>query len=213
MNNELIKYDFSKPYVLSLKKDEYYHQLIAEYYCLFLKIYKPINRSVTYLVWSGISYPAFNTYYFPTTMTKSYSRAFNVHQKPHNTYSIHIKYIEKYPYFYYLSLIAFPVDVYSHSLQFLFGETGEFLEGGAFFIPYQIIHWVLLVITLMSPHVYKYFPEFTWKYYFSLIYYTLALHDKIYKLSIRRLTMYRRISEFILLSFMTYVIANKQLIL
>ena len=44
MSDKLITYNFSKPYNLSLLKDEYYHNIIAEYYELFEKYHKPINR-------------------------------------------------------------------------------------------------------------------------------------------------------------------------
>lgn len=213
MSDKLITYNFSKPYNLSLLKDEYYHNIIAEYYELFEKYHKPINRSVTYLVWSGVSFPAFKQKKFPTTMTTSYAMAFNVHQKPHKTFSTHKKYIEEYIYFDYLLLIAFPVDVHAHTMQFLWGEHSDsFLEGGAFFIPYQIAHWILLVTTLMTKPVYNYSPQITWRLYFSTIYYLLVIHDYSYRLTLRRLTLSRRIFEFLLFCIFTYNICNKCLI-
>jgi|TARA_Y100000389_G_C17258864_1_gene411946 hypothetical protein len=214
MSDKLITYNFSKPYTLSLIKNEYYHNIIAEYYETLEKYHKPINRSVTYLVWSGISFPAFKQTKFPTIMTSSYSMAFNVHQKPHSTFSIHKKYIEEYSYFNYLIFIAFPVDVYAHIMQFVWGEQNDFLlEGGAFFIPYQISHWILLVATVMSPYVYRYSPQITWKIYFSTIYYMLVVHDNIYRLTLRRLSLTRRISEFVLFCLFSYSITNNYLLL
>ena len=59
---------FCSPYKLILMKNECYHNMIAEYYENFMKTYKPLNLSVTYLVWSGVSFPAFDTYKFPEDM-------------------------------------------------------------------------------------------------------------------------------------------------
>lgn len=213
MSDKLITYKFTKPYKLTLLKDQYYHTIIAAYYMMFEKYHKPINRSVTYLVWSGVSFPAFKQKKFPTTMATSYSVAFNVHQKPHNTFSIHKKYIEEYTYFKYLWIIAFPVDVHVHTMQFLWGESNvHFLEGGAFFIPYQIAHWILLSTTLLSPIVYRYYPQITWELYLSTIYYMLVVHDNIYKLTLRKLTLTTRIYEFLLFCFFTYTISEKYIL-
>jgi len=213
MSDKLITYKFSKPYTLSLLKDEYYHNIIAEYYEILEKYHKPVNRSVTYLVWSGVSFTAFNQKKFPTTMTTSYSMAFNVHQKPHNTFYTHKKYIEEYTYFNYLLIVAFPMDVHAHTMQFLWGESNDhFLEGGAFFIPYQMIHWILLTTTLMSPYVYNYSPQITWTLYLSTIYYMLVLHDNIYKLTLRRLSLTSRIYEFLVFCFFTYTISEKYIL-
>ena len=195
-DNKLI-FSFCSPYKLILIKDNYWHQLIAQYYQDYKTIYRPINSSVTYLVFSGISYPAFDQYYFPLDMCDSYSYAFQVHQKPYKTSSIHKYYIKNnFSYLWYLWLIALPVDIYVHIMQFWFGERNEFLEGGAFFIPYMVLHWTLLFVSLLAHYVYKYLPKFTWKYYFALVYYSLAINEHCYKMCIRRLSLLSRIVEF-----------------
>jgi len=203
-NNKII-FSFSSPYKLILIKDNYWHQLIAQYYQDYKTIYRPINSSVTYLVFSGISFPAFEQLRFPLDMCDSYSYAFQVHQKPYKTSSIHKYFIKDFTYFWYLGLIALPVDIYAHTMQFLFGERNEFLEGGAFFIPYMVLHWTLLLFTLFSPYVYKYLPEFIWKYYFALIYYSLAINEHCYKMCIRRLSLLSRIAEFSLFCGISYI--------
>jgi len=198
-------FSFSSPYKLILIKDNYWHQLTAEYYQSYKTIYKPINLSVTYLVFSGISFKAFNQIYFPLDMCDSYSYAFQVHQKPYKTSPIHKKYIKYFSYFYYLFLVALPVDIYAHTMQFLFGERNEFLEGGAFFIPYMVLHWTLLIFTLFASTIYTYFPKYTWKYYFGLIYYSLAINEYCYKMCIRRLSLTYRIVEFLLFCCIVYI--------
>lgn len=198
-------FSFSSPYKLILIKDNYWHQLTAEYYQSYKTIYKPINLSVTYLVFSGISFKAFNQIYFPLDMCDSYSYAFQVHQKPYKTSHIHKKYIKYFSYFYYLFLVALPVDIYVHTMQFLFGERNEFLEGGGFFIPYMVLHWTLLLFTLFASTVYTYLPEYIWKYYFALIYYSLAINEYCYKMCIRRLSLTSRIVEFILFCSIVYI--------
>ena len=208
-------YKFCSPYKLLLL-DDYYHNLIAEYYETFMKTYKPLNLSVTYLVWSGVSFPAFNIKKFPEDMTHSYALAFNTHQRPYKTYETHIKAIKYYTYYEYLWIVAFPVDVYAHTMQFFWGERDEFLEGGAFFIPYMTSHWILLSLTLLSPYVYSYFPEYTWIPYFSSIYYTLALHDYCYRMAVRNISLNQRLLEFIGFCYVCYgcyqIISNHTLV-
>lgn len=201
-------YKFCSPYKLILLEDHYYHNIIAEYYETFIKTHKPINLSVTYLVWSGISFPAFNSKKFPENMTQSYALAFNTHQRPHNTYPTHMSYIKKYTYFDYLLFVAFPVDVYVHTLQFVWGERGELLEGGAFFIPYMTSHWLLLALTLLSSYVYRYSPKIALKPYLSSIYYTLLIHDYCYRMSIRRLTLRYRLLEFLCFCYSLYILSK-----
>lgn len=200
-----VVHTFCSPYKLILMKDECYHNMIAEYYENFMKTYKPLNLSVTYLVWSGVSFPAFDTYKFPEDMAHSYALAFNTHQRPHKTYSTHVKYIKEYNYGYYLWLVAFPVDVYAHTMQFFWGERDEFLEGGAFFIPYMTSHWFLLTLTLFTPFVYAFFPKITWAPYFSSIYYTLAVHDYCYRMAVRNISLNQRLIEFIGFCYLSYV--------
>ena len=207
MKTEIL-YTFCSPYKLILLEDQYYHNIIAEYYETFMKTHKPINLSVTYLVWSGVSFPAFNTKKFPENMTHSYALAFNTHQRPHKTYATHISSIKKYTYFDYLWIVAFPVDVYAHTLQFLWGERDELLEGGAFFIPYMTSHWILLTLTLFSPYMYRYTPQITWKPYFTSIYYTLLIHDYCYRMSIRRLSLPHRLLEFLCFCYSLYILSK-----
>lgn len=204
MSNKKL-YTFCKPYKLILLEDNYYHNIIAEYYEKFMKTYKPLNLSVTYLVWSGVSFPAFDNYKFPEDMASSYALAFNTHQRPYKTYDIHNTYIRKYIYRHYLWLVAFPVDIYAHTLQFFFGERDEFLEGGAFFIPYMVCHWTLLALTLITNYVYVYSPKSLWKLYFSLIYYMLVIHDYCYQMSVRKLSLNMRLIEFISFCYILYI--------
>lgn len=204
-NEHTISYTFSSPYKLVLLKNNYWHDLVSEYYQHYKSNFKPINLSVTYLVFSGVSFTAFNQSHFPIDMCDSYANAFQVHQKPYKTAAIHKKYIKEFTYFWYLGLIAYPVDVYAHTMQFLFGERNEFLEGGAFFLPYMVLHWTLLLFTLIAPYIYKYFPEYTWRLYFSLIYHTLAINEYCYKLCIRKLSLSTRILEFTLFCCALYI--------
>lgn len=50
-------------------------------------------------------------------MTASYAYAFDVHQRPIKTRHVHKFFMERLPYFWYLPLVAFPVDIVVHTLQ------------------------------------------------------------------------------------------------
>ena len=122
-------------------------KILTNYHLYYTQI-KPRNECVTFLVFSGISHLGTKSIYFSKEMCSAYAEAFQVHQRPYKTKEIHKYWINSLPYFWYLWLIAVPIDVFVHISQFFVGETGAFLEGGAFFIPYMILHWFLLLITL-----------------------------------------------------------------
>ena len=186
----------NKFYNLELIPGNSWHDLILEEYSSYKKEHKPVAAAVTYLVFSGMSHPGFRWNYFSRNMANSYANAFQIHQKPCITAPIHKYWIHKLPYMYYLILIAAPVDVYVHIYQFFYGEHNTFLEGGAFFIPYQISHWSMLGFTLFSPIVCWYLPQATWYYYIKFIRFNLIFHEYIYKKTIRKLSLLNRLLEF-----------------
>ena len=129
-------------------------------------------------------------------MVDSYANAFQVHQKPLRTSSIHKTWMRKLPYFWYLVFVATPVDIYAHTYQFVFGEREAFLEGGAFFIPYQLSHWTLLSVALMAQFFHGYFPQRLWPVYFAWLKFNLVIHEYIYRLTLRKMTIGYRLFEF-----------------
>ena len=62
--------------------DNKWHNIIKEEYTNYKKEYKPYAAAVTYLMYSGMSHPAFEHVYFSEEMADSYANAFQVHQKP-----------------------------------------------------------------------------------------------------------------------------------
>lgn len=180
---------------------------IEEQYTHFKQEYKPRNASVPYLVFSGITFSSYKRMspYFPEKMADSYANAFQVHQKPLKTAVIHKKWIRKLPYFWYLILVATPVDVFAHTYQFIFGEHEAFLEGGAFFIPYQLSHWTLLSVALMAQFFHAYCPQDLWFVYFRWLKLNLVIHELLYRLTLRKMTIGYRILEFGLFSCTLYL--------
>lgn len=171
---------------------------VEKEYIDYKKEYKPLAAAVTYLVYSGVSFAGHEGKYFPESMANSYSNAFQIHQKPIRTCEIHKKYIRKFTYFWYLLLVALPVDIYAHTYQFILGERGEFLEGGAFFIPYMCSHWTLLGVALLAPTVHDNMSLSMHDMYFKLLRMNLIIHEKVYRCTLRRLTLTERILEFTL---------------
>jgi len=182
-------------YELSLMKDNAWHQKILSNYKLYYKQITPRNECVAFLVFSGISHLGTDSWYFSKEMRPLYAHAFHVHQRPYKTIEIHTYWIKNLYYFWYLWVIALPVDIFVHTAQFLTGETYTFLEGGAFFIPYITLHWILLFVSLLAQGVY-YFPSL-WDSYLYLLRITLIINEKGYILATRRLSLQRRIIEFI----------------
>ena len=198
-------------YKINLIPDNLWHDMIKYEYASYKKEYKPIAAAVTYLMYSGMSHPGFEDTYFTEGMADSYSNAFQVHQKPCKTAYIHKYWIRKLPYMWYLFLIATPVDIYAHIYQFINGEHDMFLEGGAFFIPYQISHWSIVSLALFAPYIYKYIPNTCWYYYFRFMRTNLIIHEYIYRYTIRKLSFLRRILEFSL--FMSIIIFTYDILL
>jgi hypothetical protein len=189
-------------YNLKLIHNNAWHNMILSEYTQYKKDYKPRAAAVTYLMYSGMSYPGNQDYddhsyaYFPEEMADSYANAFQVHQKPCKTAYIHKYWIRKLPYFWYLFLVAGPVDIYAHTYQMIFGEHETFLEGGAFFIPYMASHLIMLIFSLLAPYIYKYIPISYWSWYFKIIRINLIIHEHIYRLTLRKLSFGYRILEF-----------------
>ena len=148
---------------------------------------------MTYLVYSGISFSGHDQEYFPEQMADSYANAFQIHQRPLRTAAIHKKWIRELHYFWYLLLVALPVDIYAHTYQFFLGEQDAILEGGAFFIPYMCIHWSLLSVALIAPRIYHWFPSSYWFLYFKFVRTNLVIHEYIYRLTLRKLTLWYRV--------------------
>jgi len=189
-------------YKMRLIPDNLWHKMILDEYSNYKKIYKPKAAAVTYLMYSGMSHAGTQQYddnsytYFSEEMTDSYANAFQIHQKPCKTAYIHKYWIRKLPYFWYLALVAAPVDIYAHTYQLIYGEHNVFLEGGAFFIPYMISHWTMLVFALFAPLIYKYIPTDYWSWYFNSIRINLVIHEYIYLFTLRKLSLFDRILEF-----------------
>ena len=91
-------------YRLQLLPNNIWHNMIIEEYTDYKKQYLPRAAAVAYLMFSGISYPAFENPYFEEKMADSYANAFQVHQKPCRTAYIHKYWIRKLTYFSYLIL-------------------------------------------------------------------------------------------------------------
>lgn len=172
-----------------------WHEAIEVNYELFRTRVRPRCACVPFLVFSGITYPSTKSYYFSPMMAKSYAHAFQVHQRPYRTAALHRKWIKALPYIAYLYLVATPVDIFAHSAQFITGEGGAFLEGGAFFIPYMVIHWSVLGVALMSPLVYQ--LPMIWTGYFAFLRWMLTLHEFVYCKSVRRMSFLYRVGEFL----------------
>ena len=185
-------------YKMRLRKDNPWHNIIEHEYTTYTKLYKPRAVAVTYLMYSGMSHAGSESNYFTEGMADSYANAFQVHQKPCKTAYMHKYWIRKLPYFWYLLLVAGPVDIYAHTYQLIFGEHDIFLEGGAFFIPYQISHWSMLSFALLAPSVYNHIPIEYWCWYFDFIRWNLIVHEYIYKYTLRKLSLFERICEFCL---------------
>jgi len=189
-------------YKMKLITNNPWHDMIITEYTNFKEDYKPRSAAVTYLMYSGMSHPGFQDYndngyaYFTEEMADSYANAFQVHQKPCKTAYIHKYWIRKLPYLWYLFLVAGPVDIYAHTYQFIFGERETFLEGGAFFIPYMASHFIMLSFSLLAPYVYKYIPLAYWSWYFKIIRINLIIHERVYRLTLRKLSLGYRILEF-----------------
>ena len=181
-------------------------QQVRGHYNDYRKVVKPRNACVTFLVFSGILHPSsyrradglvFGEWsFFSKTYSASYAAAFQAHQRPYRTMKLHLHYIERLPYIIYLVGIAAPVDIYVHTCQFFWGEKGAFLEGGAFFIPYLLMHWYLLLVAMASPLVYWCMPKVTWPLYFSYLRVTLWANDFAYRMCVRKMTLARRLFEF-----------------
>jgi hypothetical protein len=183
-------------YKMKLLPDNPWHKMILSEYAKYKEDYKPRAAAVTYLMYSGISHTAYHYNYFTEDMVDSYANAFQVHQKPCKTAYIHKYWLRKLPYFYYLALIAAPVDIYAHTYQMVFGEHDAFLEGGAFFIPYMVSHWTMLSYALLAPYVYQYAAIDYWTWYFQCIRLNLIMHEYVYRLTLRKLSLGYRIFEF-----------------
>lgn len=195
-------------YKMRLIKDNSWHNIIELEYTAYKKYYKPRAVAVTYLMYSGMSHGGSKNNYFAEEMADSYANAFQVHQKPCRTAYIHKYWLRKLPYFWYLLLVAAPVDIYAHTYQLIFGEHDIFLEGGAFFIPYQISHWSMLSFALMAPSVYTHIPIEYWPCYFDFIRWNLIVHEYIYKYTLRKLSLIERIYEFSLFVYFAMTIYN-----
>jgi len=193
-------------YTLHILDDNEWLKLIDTEYTSYKKEYCPRAAAVTYLVYSGMSFVGYEGEYFPEQMADSYGNAFQVHQRPIKTAAIHKKWIRELNYFWYLLLVALPVDVYAHTYQFLLGEHDAILEGGAFFIPYMIAHWTLLLFTLLAPRVYYNLPSRYWIIYFKFIRINLVIHEYIYRLTLRKLTLWYRVCEFGIFVFAMYTL-------
>ena len=183
-------------YKMHLIKNNPWHDIIEREYTAYKKDYKPRAVAVTYLMYSGMSHGGSKNNYFTEDMADSYANAFQVHQKPCRTAYIHKYWIRKLPYVWYLFLVAAPVDIYAHTYQLIFGEHNVFLEGGAFFIPYQISHWTMLSTALFAQSVYNHIPIEYWCCYFDFIRWNLIVHEYIYKYTLRKLSLFERIYEF-----------------
>jgi len=183
-------------YRLQLLPDNPWHNMIVDEYSRYKADVKPRAAAVTYLMYSGMSHVAFENPYFEEKMADSYANAFQVHQKPCRTAYIHKYWIRKLTYFSYLCAVALPVDICAHTYQFVFGEHDTILEGGAFFIPYQVSHWTMLSCALVAPTVYHYTPISCWHVYFYIIRMNLIVHEYIYRLTLRKLSLPYRFFEF-----------------
>jgi len=195
-------------YKMRLRKDNPWHNIIEHEYTTYKGEYKPRAVAVTYLMYSGMSHAGAESNYFTEDMADSYANAFQVHQKPCRTAYIHKYWIRKLPYFWYLLLVAAPVDIYAHTYQLVFGEHDIFLEGGAFFIPYQISHWSMLSFALLAPSIYNHIPIEYWCCYFDFIRWNLIVHEYIYKYTLRKLSLFDRICEFCLFVYFAMTMYN-----
>jgi hypothetical protein len=184
--------------------------LIAKEYERYKKEVKPRAQCVTFLVFSGISYAGFKSKscYFPEEMCDAYSNAFQIHQRPVKTAVTHKKWIRKLPYVWYLFLVAAPVDVYAHTYQFICGETDVFLEGGGYFIPYQVAHWTLLSVAFFAGPVHDFVPQQYWYLYFKLLRFQFCIHEYVYCLTLRKLTLFARVMEFSTFLMIAYFIVK-----
>ena len=146
----------------------------------FLKEYKPTLRCVTYLVFSGIRDAGVHplAYYSEPKMITSYASAFQVHQRPFKTKALHVYFMGNMPYLIYLPVIAMPVDIVVHTLQFIIGENKFFFEGGIYFPFYMVLHWYLLFIAYCS--IYVRFVPSLWNPYFKYLTKILVINDREY---------------------------------
>ena len=186
-----------------------WHKMVETEYNDYNKLIIPRAAAVTYLIYSGVSYNGTDDLYYKESMCDSYANAFQVHQRPYKTGDIHKKWIRKLPYFWYLWLVALPVDIYVHTAQFFLGECGEdLIEGGGFFIPYMCSHWTLLSVSLVAPYVCNQLPEYTWNPYFRLLRYNLIVHEYMYRMTLRKMSLSYRLYEFGLFVLFSYMIYN-----
>lgn len=198
-------------YKLHILPENEWLVLINKEYESYLQDIKPRSRCVTYLIFSGISYVGYKsqTRYFPEVMADSYSNAFQIHQRPLKTAVIHKKWIRQLPYFWYLWLVAAPVDVYAHAYQFIYGETDAFLQGGGFFILYQVAHWTLLSVAFFAGPVYDYLPKKYWYLFFKFLRFHLVIHEYVYCLTLRKLSLMYRVMEFATFLLIMYMVTVK----
>lgn len=184
--------------------DRLWSQKIQHNYELYLKTNKPLNRSVTFLVFAGISYNGYESDYFPKSMQMQYALCFDEHQRPFKTKDLHSYFIHKLPYFYYLWFIAAPVDVFVHTFQLFIGEHGYLLEGGIFFIPYLFLHFILTFVSLSANIIYRY-PSL-WDTYFNILRKTLSANEVLYSITEvgSRLPLIFRLSEYYFLYYLFY---------
>ena len=184
--------------------DRLWSQKIQHNYELYLKTNKPLNHSVTFLVFAGISYNGYESDYFPKSMQMQYALCFDEHQRPFKTKVLHSYFIHKLPYFYYLWFIAAPVDVFVHTFQLFIGEHGYLFEGGIFFIPYLFLHFILTFISISANIIYRY-PSL-WDIYFYILRKTLSANEVLYSITEvgSRLPLIFRLSEYYFLYYLFY---------
>jgi hypothetical protein len=82
-----------------------------------------------------------------------------------------------------MPVVAMPVDIVVHALQFVVGENKFFFEGGVMFIPYMALHWSLLVYAYLSVFV-RFFPS-AWNQYFRILRLALLVNDSVYRRTLR----------------------------
>ena len=117
--------------------------------------------------------------YFAPKMVHSYARAFQVHQRPLKTAPVHVFFMTNLPYLVYLPLVAMPVDIVAHTLQFFWGESMFFFEGGIYFPYYMALHWFVLALAYCAIYV-RFIPAL-WPSYFRFFRKVLAVNDVEYR--------------------------------
>merc|ERR1711879_494145 len=184
-------------YPLEVDEKNAWSKLVKSKYTEYSKNYSPKNKCVTFLVYAGINQAGhFEDPYtnrFAKNMQASYANAFQIHQRPFRTSNIHKYFIARLPYVLYLFLIATPIDIVVHTSQFFIGENWTLFEGGFFYIPYQMMHFNLTIVSLLAKVLVNF--NSTWESYFNVVKSLLLINEWFYKMSTRKMGILQRLTE------------------